>query len=41
LNGGSSDTPSVLVWNGFMEQVTGGLDFGRPGIIILSFIGAL
>jgi hypothetical protein len=41
LYGKSSNTPSMLVWNPFMEQVTSGLDFDRPRIIFLSFIGAL
>jgi hypothetical protein len=33
--------PKYAVWNGFMEQVTSGLDFDRPRSIFLSFIGAL
>jgi hypothetical protein len=41
LYGKSSNTPSMLIWNGFMEQVTSGLDFYRSRIIFLSFIREL
>jgi hypothetical protein len=34
----SSTTPSMLLWNGFIKQVTSGLDFYGSKIIFLSFI---
>jgi hypothetical protein len=41
LYGKSLNTPSMLLWNEFMEQVTSGLDFYRTRIIFLSFIREL
>jgi hypothetical protein len=41
LYGKSSNTPGVLLWNGFVERVTSGLDFCRSGIVFLSFIREL
>jgi hypothetical protein len=38
LYGKSSATPSMLLWNGFIKQVTSGLDFYGSKIIFLSFI---
>jgi hypothetical protein len=38
LYGKSSNTPSMLLWNEFIKQVTSGLDFYGSKIFFLSFI---
>jgi hypothetical protein len=40
LYGKSSNTQSMASWNGFMKQVTSGLEFDHSIIIFFSFIGA-